>query len=69
MLGVGGACGAAPRAQAANTTAQMCAPMTLLATLCVDMPSMGGCRTYNALCNATAGSVVQQCKDFPAIPK
>ncbi len=42
--------------------------MTLLATLCADMPSMSGCASYRSLCG-TAGSVVQQCKGFPAIPK
>ncbi len=51
-----------------NSTSKWCQPMTLLATLCADMPTMAGCRSYRSLCG-TAGSVVQQCKDFPAIPK
>ncbi|GIL46477.1 hypothetical protein Vafri_3459, partial [Volvox africanus] len=52
--------------QAGNVTGDFCRPMTLLATICVDMPSMGGCKSYVALCKNT--SVVQQCRSFPAIP-
>ncbi|GIL46462.1 hypothetical protein Vafri_3456 [Volvox africanus] len=52
--------------QAGNVTGDFCRPMTLLATICVDMPSMGGCKSYVTLCKNT--SVVQQCRSFPAIP-
>ncbi|GIL46466.1 hypothetical protein Vafri_3456 [Volvox africanus] len=52
--------------QAGNVTGDFCRPMTLLATICVDMPSMSGCKSYVALCKNT--SVVQQCRSFPAIP-
>ncbi|GLI59300.1 hypothetical protein VaNZ11_001153 [Volvox africanus] len=52
--------------QAGNVTGDFCRPMTLLATICLDMPSMSGCKSYVALCKNT--SVVQQCRSFPAIP-
>ncbi|GIL71277.1 hypothetical protein Vretimale_2865 [Volvox reticuliferus] len=52
--------------QAGHVTGDVCRPMTLLATICNDMPSMSGCKSYVALCKNT--SVVQQCRSFPAIP-
>ncbi|GIL71275.1 hypothetical protein Vretimale_2865 [Volvox reticuliferus] len=52
--------------QAGNVTGDFCRPMTLLATMCIDMSSMSGCKSYIALCKST--SVVQQCRSFPAIP-
>ncbi|GIL97130.1 hypothetical protein Vretimale_2865 [Volvox reticuliferus] len=49
-----------------NVTGDFCRPMTLLSTICIDMPSMSGCKSYVALCKNT--SAVQQCRSFPAIP-
>ncbi|KAG2448740.1 hypothetical protein HYH02_006094 [Chlamydomonas schloesseri] len=45
-----------------------CRPFTLLATICVDMPGMAGCRSYKPMC-LVPGSRVPQCSQFPAIPK
>ncbi|GIL46468.1 hypothetical protein Vafri_3456 [Volvox africanus] len=59
-------CTMAQACKAGNVTGDFCRPMTLLATICVDMPSMSGCKSYVALCKNT--SVVQQCRSFPAIP-
>jgi hypothetical protein len=45
-----------------------CEPFSLLADGCAsDMPSMGGCTNYVALC-APADSVVHQCDMYPPIP-
>ncbi len=44
-----------------------CTPFMLLATLCVDMPTMSGCRSYRALCGNS--SKVQQCSSSRGIPK
>ncbi|GLI59301.1 hypothetical protein VaNZ11_001154 [Volvox africanus] len=52
--------------QAGNVTGDFCRPMTLLATICLDMPNMSGCKSYIALCKNT--SVVQQCRSFSDIP-
>ncbi|PNW77387.1 hypothetical protein CHLRE_10g434350v5 [Chlamydomonas reinhardtii] len=49
-----------------TVTGDFCRPMTLLASICLDMPTMGGCKSYRGLCGN--GTVVQQCRDFPAIP-
>ncbi|KXZ51586.1 hypothetical protein GPECTOR_12g549 [Gonium pectorale] len=57
---VGAAC------QTGKVTGMFCAPFSLLASICADMPGMTGCRAYRTLC--AAGSVVQQCAAFPAIP-
>ena len=49
------------RSCAANVSAgPFCAPFSLLADICLDMPSMKGCGGYLALCS-TPGSVVKQC--------
>lgn len=45
-----------------------CQPFTLLATMCVDMPTMTACSSYLALCNTT-GSVVRQCAQQQPIPR
>jgi hypothetical protein len=52
--------------QAGSVSGAYCAPMVLLASTCADMPTMAGCRNYNALCANT--SVVAQCAQAPAIP-
>ncbi|GIL86105.1 hypothetical protein Vretimale_13861 [Volvox reticuliferus] len=52
--------------QAGQVTGNFCRPMTLLATICADMPSMAGCKSYVTMCKNT--SAVQHCKKFPAIP-
>ncbi|KAG2448735.1 hypothetical protein HYH02_006089 [Chlamydomonas schloesseri] len=52
--------------RAGTVTGDFCRPMTLLASICLDMPSMGGCKSYRGLCRN--GTVVQQCRDFPVIP-
>lgn len=52
--------------QSGSASGRMCAPMTLLATICADMPTMAGCRSHVPLC--ANGSVVQQCADFPPLP-
>ncbi|KAG2432990.1 hypothetical protein HXX76_008718 [Chlamydomonas incerta] len=52
--------------RAGTVTGDFCRPMTLLASICLDMPSMGGCKSYRGLCRNS--TVVQQCRDFPAIP-
>jgi copper transporter 1 len=43
-----------------------CEPMTVLATICKEMPGMRGCASYNILCSNT--STMRQCKAFPDIP-
>ncbi|GLI68397.1 hypothetical protein VaNZ11_012783 [Volvox africanus] len=52
--------------QAGQVSGAFCRPMTLLATICADMPSMAGCKSYVTMCKTT--SAVQQCQKFPAIP-
>ncbi len=52
--------------QSGSASGRMCAPMTLLATICADMPTMAGCRSYVPLCGN--GSVVQQCAGFRPLP-
>ncbi|KDD71733.1 hypothetical protein H632_c4490p0, partial [Helicosporidium sp. ATCC 50920] len=43
-----------------------CQPFSILADLCIDMPSMNGCQRYNALCGP--GSVVTQCTTVTPVP-
>eukprot|EP00210_Caulerpa_lentillifera_P008486 g8095.t1 len=43
-----------------------CTPFRVLATICEDMPYMGGCRNYDSLCQS--GSQVQECTTQPPIP-
>ncbi|GIL54028.1 hypothetical protein Vafri_9580 [Volvox africanus] len=52
--------------QVGQVSGAFCRPMTLLATVCADMPSMAGCKSYVMMCTNT--SAVQQCQKFPAIP-
>eukprot|EP00884_Botryococcus_braunii_P019271 jgi/Botrbrau1/6027/Bobra.0042s0013.1 len=54
--------------QAKQSTTGFCAPLSLVATGCVDMPRMSGCKRYNALCGNPA-TTVQQCKANPPVPK
>ena len=55
-----------PPLQASSVAGVACAPMTVLATLCVEMPSMAGCDNYNSLCGA--GSKVEYCSQATSIP-
>eukprot|EP00803_Ostreobium_quekettii_P011359 evm.model.scf_811.5 EVM.evm.TU.scf_811.5 scf_811:29633-36935(-) len=50
-----------------GSEAGFCHPFTLLATGCMDMPMMASCEAYNSLC--PADSVVEQCSDFPPVPR
>ncbi|KAG2490413.1 hypothetical protein HYH03_011213 [Edaphochlamys debaryana] len=52
--------------QAGKVTGDFCAPMNLLASICIDMPSMGQCKNYNRLC--ANGTAVAQCSALPGIP-
>lgn len=53
----------------ANTSAgSYCAPFSVLADMCLDMPSMKGCEGYKALC-AAPGTVVRQCTTEGPIPQ
>lgn len=46
----------------------LCDPFSILGDSCThDMPGMGGCKNFRSLCNTTAGSVVQECKNFQQI--
>lgn len=45
--------------QARDDTTGYCNKLSLLGNICVDMPGMGGCRRYNALCKNT--TKVEQC--------
>mmetsp|Transcript_8458 Transcript_8458/g.22644 ORF Transcript_8458/g.22644 Transcript_8458/m.22644 type:complete len:449 (-) Transcript_8458:725-2071(-) len=47
------------------TDERVCNGMVLLATLCEDMPSMSGCRTYDTMCGK--GSVIQECSTHAPI--
>lgn len=50
-----------------DQNSKYCAPMTLLATLCTDMPEMkNGCTTYTTVC--APGSTVPECAQYPPIP-
>ena len=53
-------------AQAASTTSSYCAPSSLTATLCTDMPRMNGCVAHGALCGA--GSKVPACSSPGPLP-
>lgn len=44
-----------------------CQPMTILATICDDMPGMSGCSTYNVMCGDK--SIIQQCQQEGAIAR
>lgn len=51
-----------------DVTETYCASFSVLADICAaDMPGMGGCRNYTALC-ATPGSVVAQCTEEGPMP-
>ncbi|KAF9960757.1 hypothetical protein BGZ70_008500 [Mortierella alpina] len=59
--------------QSASKTDQWCTPFSVLADICaVDMPNMGGCKNYVALCgiaaNQTTASRPAICKKAPMIP-
>ncbi|KAF9937700.1 hypothetical protein BGZ67_000972 [Mortierella alpina] len=59
--------------QDASKTDQWCTPFSVLADICaVDMPNMGGCKNYVALCgtaaNQTTASRPAICKKAPMIP-
>lgn len=45
----------------------LCAPFTLLGTICEEMSSMRDCANYNSLCS-TPGSKVQQCTLSKPVP-
>uniref|UniRef100_A0A6S8KSC7 Copper transport protein n=2 Tax=Dunaliella tertiolecta TaxID=3047 RepID=A0A6S8KSC7_DUNTE len=40
---------------------EVCNSMVVLATICEDMPGMGGCKTYNTMCGDD--SVIRQCDE------
>jgi hypothetical protein len=48
-----------------SSSSAACVPFTILATLCVDMPRMGGCANYVRMCRA--GSLVPQCAAHPDV--
>ncbi|KAG1662722.1 hypothetical protein FOA52_014588 [Chlamydomonas sp. UWO 241] len=50
----------------AGASGLFCSPVTLLATICAEMPTMRGCATYAVMCGA--GSVVAQCTSQAKIP-
>lgn len=52
--------------QAGEVSGPYCANFRILATLCTDMPSMSGCKSYSALC--AEGTAVRQCTQQPPIP-
>lgn len=48
-----------------------CNPISLLADTCksdTGMSKMSGCKSYNSMCNMTAGSVVSACTKYPPVP-
>lgn len=61
--------GCSLRSSCVNGTANgdLCAPFTLLGTICEEMSGMRDCANYNNLCS-TPGSKVQQCTQVKPVP-
>jgi len=58
--------------QSSHKTDQWCTPFSVLADICaLDMPNMGGCKNYVALCGAASNSTAAKpaiCTQAPMIP-
>ncbi|KAI9004360.1 Ctr copper transporter family-domain-containing protein [Hyaloraphidium curvatum] len=68
---VAGICRSGGASAQALAAGGYCTGMSLLADTCVSddgMSMMRGCRSYNSMCNATAGSVVAACAANPPLP-
>ena len=55
-------CPPPPAVQSGDAAGPYCRPLSGLAGMCLDMPSMRGCANYTALCGG-AGSAVKQCAE------
>ncbi|CAG9467178.1 unnamed protein product [Pedinophyceae sp. YPF-701] len=61
-------CGLKSQCDSGAASGPYCAPFSLLANLCYDMPGMTGCERFRALCSDPR-SVVSACTTHPALPR